>query len=280
MEAMKAFYPYAHIEGLEPSHYNSEVAREKGFPVHGNRLSDAAIPPGRYDLIYSNNVLQHVTDAREFLTSLKKIAGPNGVIVITCPDGSIPNLEILWADQNFSFLPVHLLGLCREIGFETISWSASPVSASVPPAQLLLLSGNRHLLEACQRRDVPTANVKDIYRSRCEYLSSFEQIDDHIRSRAEGCERVFNFGASYWSSILAAYCPRYWQQVSGCLVDYTDNIDLNFLDKDVLELRSIEPTGTDAIVFGTSPVTHKALREKLSSAWKRIVSWDNFAVQY
>ena len=31
MEAMKAFYPEATIEGLEPSSFNSEVARAKGF---------------------------------------------------------------------------------------------------------------------------------------------------------------------------------------------------------------------------------------------------------
>ena len=276
MEAMKALYPQARLEGLEPSHHNSEVARQKGFPVHTCRVSDAAMPQGPYDLVYSNNVLQHTASARSFITSLKAMIGQDGVIVITCPDGSIPNIEILWADQNFSFLPEHLICLCQDIGFGTISWFASPSSASVPPAQMLFLSKTP---AAHKSTDVPPANRNEIYQSRCNYLTSFRKIDDHISSRAENCERVFNFGASYWSSVLAAYCPAYWQQVSACLVDYTDHFENGFLDKAVLPLNSIQPTDTDAIVLGTSPRTHHTLNEKLVPSWQQVISWDNFAVQ-
>jgi len=278
MEAMKAFYPQAHIEGLEPSRHNSEVARQKGFRVHEGRLGEIDMPPVRYDLIYSNNVIQHVTDARKFLTSLKELAGENGVIVITCPDGSIPNIEILWADQNFSFLPAHLLALCEDVGFPVMKWLRSPFSASVPPAQMVLFE-NRRLREASLGRDVPAPDLKGVYRARCEYLHSFAQIDDYFCSRIKDSERVFNLGASYWSSILAAYCPRYWQQVSACLVDNTGNGGQQFLDKAVLERGSIEPGRTDTLILGTSPMTHEALREKFLPSWSRVVSWNHFAVQ-
>jgi len=278
MEAMKGFYPQAQIQGLEPSRHNSEVAREKGFRVYEGRVGDTEMPPVQYDLIYSNNVIQHVTDAREFLASLKEMAGENGVIVITCPDGSIPNIEILWADQNFSFLPGHLLALCEDVGLPAMKWFRSPFSPSVPPAQLLLFD-NRRSREAFVGMDVPAADLKEVYRARCRYLRSFAQIDDYFCSRIKDSERVFNFGASYWSSILAAYCPRYWQQVSACLVDQTGNGGLEFLDKAVLEMGSIEPRQTDSLVLGTSPMTHEALRPTLSPSWSQVVSWDQFAVQ-
>jgi hypothetical protein len=145
----------------------------------------------------------------------------------------------------------------------------------MPPAQLLLLSGNRPL----GKDDVPAVNLEEVYRARCQYLHSFAQIDDFLCSRIKGSERVFNFGASYWSSILAAYCPRYWQQVSACLVDHTGNGGLEFLDKAVLEVDSIEPGQPAALVLGTSPVTHETLRTKFAHSWSRIVSWDQFAVQ-
>jgi hypothetical protein len=224
-------------------------------------------------------VIQHVTNAREFVSSLKQMAGKDGVIVITCPDGSLPNIELLWADQNFSFVPEHLVSLCKDIGFKTISWFASPFSVSVPPAQLLLLSENRHLHEARKGMDVPPANREALYQWRCEYLSSFTAIDDVLSSRTANCKHVFNFGASYWSSVLAAYCPRYWQQVFACLVDHPDTTDRRFLDKEVLELSLIQPMDADAIVFGTSPITHKALKKRFESSWKQVISWDHFSVQ-
>ena len=92
----------------------------------------------------------------------------------------------------------------------------------------------------------------------------------------DGCANVFNLGASYWSSVLAAYCPRYWERVSGCVVEGADSVDRAFLDKRVLELDAVTPGDEVALVFGTSPATHKALRERFSASWKHVVSWDRF----
>jgi len=276
MEAMKTIYPDAIIEGLEPSHFNSQVARDKGFSVFEGILGAAALPQVPYDLVFSNNVIQHVTNAREFVTLLKGVVGENGVLIITCPDGSLPNIEILWGDQNFSFLPVHLMRLCEDIGFEVISWFQSPSSPSVPPAQMFFLSKNRNMQPAIAGTRVPTPEAKEVYEARCGYLNSFSAIDEYLCSATEDCANVFNLGASYWSSVLAAYCPRYWERVSGCVVEGTDSVDREFLDKRVLQLGTVRPTDQDALVFGTSPATHKALSERFSTSWKHIVSWDRF----
>src|ERR1700682_3706841 len=73
MEAMKTLYPSAVIEGLEPSHHNARVAREKGFAVYESRVGEGALPGTKYDMVYSNNVIQHVTNARDFVASLKEM---------------------------------------------------------------------------------------------------------------------------------------------------------------------------------------------------------------
>lgn len=279
MEAMKTCYPDATIEGLEPSEYNAAVARGKGFVVYEARASLAALPEAKYDLVYSNNVIQHVTNAREFAASLKDMVSEDGRVVITCPDGSIPNIEILWGDQNFSFLPRHLVRLCREIGFENIKWFSSPPSPSVPPAQLLLMSKQPSGRYGQDDMNVPSPRLSDVYEAKREYLGAFKDIDSYLCAGAEGFDRVFNFGASYWSSILAAYCPNYWARVSACLVDSTDNGDQGFLDKDVLALSSVAPEDA-VIVLGTSPISHSALRKKFSPAWRRVIAWDQFAPKY
>ena len=279
MEAMKAFYPEATIEGLEPSSFNSEVARAKGFQVYEARAGKAALAEDKYDLVFSNNVIQHVTNAREFVESLKEVVTDDGVIVITCPDGSIPNIEILWSDQNFSFLPAHLIRLCKESGLESVRWFSSPPSPSVPPAQMLLLSKGRGLKEGKPGMAVPAAKLQDVYKAKCDYLNSFEKIDGHIGTRTEHSANVYNFGASYWSSILAAYCPAYWSKVSACVVEDTGNVEPQFLDKRVTALNQLQRNGNDALVLGTSPATHQALRSRFISSWNTIVAWDDF-LQY
>ncbi len=276
MAAMQGLYPRARIDGLEPSHYNSKIARDKGFLVYESRVGDIGTLEKTYDLVYTNNVIQHVTSAREFLASLKKMASEDGAIIVTCPDGSLPNIELLWADQNYSFLPAHLLRLSEEIGFEKVVWSAFTPSPSVPPAQMLILSNNPKIRVKRGELQMPVSNPQEIYRSKCEYLNRFAQLDAYICSRTERFARVFNFGASYWSSILAAYCPRYWQRVSGCLVDSFDTSEARFLDKSVSLANTIEPKQDDVLVLGTSPASHIALRAGLSPFWENLISWNEF----
>lgn len=102
MEAMKKKFPFAEIEGIEPSYFNSEKAKEKGFSVFEGKVENLMIND-KYDLVYSNNVIQHVNDASAFLNYLGSIVKDDGIIILTCPDGSKPNVELLWSDQNFSF---------------------------------------------------------------------------------------------------------------------------------------------------------------------------------
>ena len=276
MEAMKHIYPQAVIEGVEPSRYNSKIAIENGFKVYEGMLGEVSLPLKSYDLVYCNNVIQHVTNAREFAVSLKDAVSNNGVIIVTCPDGTAPNIEILWSDQNFSFLPTHLMRLFKDIGFAVISWFPSPSSPSVPPAQMFFLSEDLKHANGRRGTGIPIPNVDEIYKLKSEYLEFFKAIDEYICFQIGQSAQVLNFGASYWSSVLAAYCPNYWKKVSACLVDDADSIERGFLDKQVIQLNSIGEDDDCAIVLGTGPATHKALRERLSASWKNIVSWDNF----
>lgn len=275
LEAMKSLYPTAVIEGLEPSKFNNRAARQRGFTVYETRLENAALPQATYDLVYSNNVIQHVTNARQFIASVTEMVSKDGAIVITCPDASVPNIEMLWGDQNFSFLPANLLRLCGEFHFETIAWFPSPPSPSLPPAQMLLLSKNRSLWQDHSGRTLPAIGLGDAYRSKCEYLKSFRKIDAYICSRINGHPQIHNFGASYWSSVLSAYCPEYWERVFACVVDRDDNLELRPFDKKVLKLSAITPED-GVMVLGTSPSTHNRLVERFSATWKDVVAWNQF----
>lgn len=280
MEEMHRVYPQSVIEGLEPSQFNVEVARRKGFVAYEGKLPGISLEEGVYDLVYSNNVIQHVSDARLFLESLKKLVKADGLIVITCPDGSRPNIELLWGDQNFSFLPIHLVKLCRDIGFSTVFWSGSSLSSALPSAQLLLLCKGRALPQYALDYDAIKIDVHSIYEHKCKYLSSFSEIEEYLNLYIKNFSHTYNFGSSYWSSILAAYCPSYWREVSSCLIDGKDeNSNHFFLGKEVKNLVSIPLKADDGLVLGTSPVTHTKLRDRFLSCCPNIISWDQYIAE-
>lgn len=273
MEAMRRLYPHAVIEGLDPSTFNAEVARARGFEVITGKLGELSIQENAYDLVYSNNVVQHVTDPKNFFSALKRLVKPDGLILVTCPDGLRPNVELLWSDQNFSFLPQNLMGICEEVGFESISWVASPISASLPPAQLLALSKSP---KSSIRVQPACIDLDEVFRSRTRYLGAFPKIDAYLKGQLASSTHVYNFGASYWSTILAAYCPEYWDRVSACLVDGNDHAKEPFHGKDVCSSDGVAPASREALVLGTSPVAHKTLVDRFSASWRKVVSWDGF----
>lgn len=273
MERMREIYPDAVLEGVEPSHYNVRVAVEKGFKIYEGKIEEANLQAGSYDLVFSNNVIQHVNDARDFLQQLKKLVSEDGVIAITCPDGSRPNIEILWGDQNFSFLPENLIGLAKQIGFKTVFWACSGDSPSLPPAQLLILTNNEFYDQLSFNPASAHIDLNDIFEKRRDYLSSFKAISEHLLSNIPEGSRVINFGASYWTSALAAYCPEYWDKVAFCLVD-TDAGNSMFMGKQVFEMQAITPDANDVVVVGTGPGWQQHVKDKLAANWNNVVMWD------
>ena len=275
MDIVRNLYPHSTIEGLEPSNYNVKVAREKDFQVYEGKLEDTNLMPNSYDLVFSNNVIQHVNNARDFLLQLKGLVTEDGVIVITCPNGAKPNIEILWGDQNFSFLPMNLLNLAKDIGFATTYWVSSEASASLPPAQLLILTNNKNYEHLVTDEKQAFIALDEIYKKRFDYLSSFEKINAYLIDQISGSESIYNFGASYWSSVLAGYCPGYWEKVTACLVDTASGFE-KFLGKNILQYDSVIKEKNDALVIGTGPGWHEIIKGRFTGEWDKVISWSSF----
>ena len=120
---------------------------------------------------------------------------------------------------------------------------------------------NGHLSE-------PAAAVRD-------YLGAFSGLELHIVDKAKAADATFQLGASYWSSVLAAYCPKHWDRVNRCVVVGSAG-DERFLDKRVVAPPPSETRAASALVLATGPPSHAALRERLSNDWGKIVGWDEF----
>lgn len=89
------------VLGIEPSANVAKVAEEKGIPTlvrfFGRKLADELVSEEkRPDLIIGNNVLAHVPDLNDFVTGLKILLKPGGVITM-----EFPHLMRLILDNQF-----------------------------------------------------------------------------------------------------------------------------------------------------------------------------------
>ena len=74
------------------------------------------------------NVIEHTTDPIAFLTALRAALQPDGMLVIVCPDGGRPGLDLLFVDHVFSFGREHIGTLLSRAGLQRLGASQAPRS--------------------------------------------------------------------------------------------------------------------------------------------------------
>jgi SAM-dependent methyltransferase len=271
MTATRELYPGAAIAGIEPSAVNAEKARRAGFEVSQSRLDETDAAVRNHDLIYSNNVLQHVTDPASFFDNLAGQLADGGRIALVLPDASEPSNEMMWCDHNFSFRPNDIARLARPAGLEVKNWQPNPPDNALLNKQIIILKRRdgspspAAIPESHQPADVLLAQ-------RAAYMMKWPELDRELTRRTAGHARVFNFGASMWTWLLAGYCPAYWQSVHSCLVDGGNG---TCVDKAVASPSDVSFTREDCIVLGINPVNQDGFAARLQDLGPTIIGWSD-----
>jgi SAM-dependent methyltransferase len=269
MKYLREFWPNAVFAGIEPYPHAVAAARTLGFEVAQGRLTVDAPATDTFDLVFSNNVLQHTTDPVEFIQAQARLLSANGELVLSCPDGTEPNIELLMADQNFSLHPLHLDAIAAKAGMRVERRLPCPGGPLRNEQLVVLRRLNGNQLEP---RAVPARETTEAaYVGLVSYLQAWSGLDAHLSKAIAGAARVFNFGAGLWSYVLAAYCPDYWARVECCLVD---GFAGRCIDKEVKPFDSLGLSSDDVLVLGTNPYVQPKLVARMAEARLRAVSWN------
>jgi SAM-dependent methyltransferase len=267
---LREAWPDARFAGIEPSAEAVAAARALGFDVGKGRLSVDAPAGERFDLVFSNNVLQHTTDPVEFIRTQARLLSPDGRLVLSCPDGTNPSVELLMADQNFSLCPPHLDAIAAKAGMRVERRLSCP-GGPLRNEQLVVM-------QPCGAPEsdaaiLPAREAVDAAFGRLvSYLYAWAGLDARLLDASAGASRVFNFGGGLWSYVLAAYCPQYWMRVECCLVDGFVGRCIN---REVKPFEGVALTRNDVLVLGTNPYVQPNLAARLAGAGLRAVSWNH-----
>ncbi|MFW0778040.1 MAG: class I SAM-dependent methyltransferase [Rickettsiales bacterium] len=267
LEYLKEHFPNATLGGLEPYEGAVKIANDNGLNVLEGRIDNIKVDE-KFDLVFSNNVIQHVLDPIAFLQAQKALLAEDGDLVLTCPDGTLPNVELLMADQNISLRPVHLEALAAKAGLRVVKTLPCP-GGPLRNEQLVLLKPDDNVA-------APSfANPEEIKESQTEitqYLDHWASLDDVLLSATKGAKRIYNFGGGLWSYVLAAYCPSYWAKIEACVVDTFSGV---CIDKEVRPFEKEGITADDVMVLGTNPYVQQQLVERFKKDGLRAVAFDH-----
>jgi SAM-dependent methyltransferase len=257
LRALRTYWPEAELLGCDPS-------RESIAQGFGDRMrlwtGTASNLPGDVtaDLVIAVNVIEHTTDPMAFLTALRAALEPDGLLVIVCPDGAKPGLDLLFVDHVFSFGREHLGTLLSRAGLQRLGASQAP--RSLGPFQMAV--GRRREVTKTKAIHAPP-RAGDVTR----YLERWRQLDDGLKARLNG--PAVCFGAGEAAGLLRAYAPGAWTAVRACTIDGSPRG--RFGELPIIPLEAVAANAD--VLVGVRPSDQSRVAERLAARVRRVVTW-------
>lgn len=251
--ALARHWPRTRLRGVEPAPRPRRAARAMGLKVA------LRLPPcERAHAVLSVNVIEHTPDPLRFLQELRRALLPGGRILLVCPDGTRPWLELLMADHRWSFTPRALAALCARAGLELAAVESHAVGFMAA-----CLRPTRARPMRPRRGDVPAT-------ARRRYLAAWRALDGRLLAAREPGRRLVAFGTGEAAFLLRAYAPAIWGEVEALTADAV--IDPDRLGRRGLALDAVQP-GTDQLLLAVRPGSQEALAARFSRLLP-VICWD------
>jgi len=157
LEELKIHLPQAKFFAIEPSPESAEKCRSKGFNTLETTAEKASEWSGYFDLVISQEVLEHVYHPLSFVESLHELTKPGGYCLVTGLGYEGYDILTLQKNSNSVFPPHHLNFLSIE-GFDTLFQRAGFIDIQIwTPGELdvdiVLNSGlNNDFVQALSKR--------------------------------------------------------------------------------------------------------------------------------
>jgi len=227
---------YPSVVGVEPNRPAAEVARQKGYEVHGELLSIAVANKliekhGAFGAAYVRHVIEHVGNLDEFFGALRCLVRDEGLLVVELPHVEPGfqqgNPAILWEEHVNYLTEPHAIALFASHGFELLDrrYYAFGGGAVAFITRKKALPARREINLAAQS----TLRMVEHFVSQFgRYRAALNAIVTRAR---EAGYQVAMYGAAPRSCIVAAAC------------EITDSIDIVIDDRSEIQGYLMPGTG-------------------------------------
>lgn len=88
--------------GIEINKRTADIAKQNGFAVHQGFVETAPYDKQSFDVVYLGDVIEHVTNPRNFVSSALTFLKPGGLLLI-----STPNMNCWWSNTTLFFYKIY-----------------------------------------------------------------------------------------------------------------------------------------------------------------------------
>lgn len=259
-------WPDAHACGVDPALPKTTQSQRNITLVRGF-VEDIPTGAGPFDLIVAVNVIEHTTSPSAFLRSLHDHLAPNGRIVVICPDGHSPNVELLFFDHLYS-LTRDGLRICGRVA-ALAAEKQMPAPNNIGDFQMSVFTrqtDNSHAPPA------DATNAARLHSDRQSYLDGWRMLDQFLLERSRSTADLLSFGAGQTAALLRAYAPQTWARVASLVLD--DPTEAWNLGPPVALYRHTVQTPGRPTLIATTPRVQQAVARRLERDGLYPVTWN------
>ncbi len=119
LEELGKLWPSVRLLAIEPSVEMAEICQKKGLEVLPSALEDVKGWDGKFDLLCSFELFEHLHDPSKFLDKVWQLLSPGGYFFLTTLNGEGFDIQILW-EKSKSIAPPHHLNFFNPDSIKTL----------------------------------------------------------------------------------------------------------------------------------------------------------------
>lgn len=209
----------------------------------------------KFDVIFSNNVLEHIDDTRYFLKHASEQLSQDGYIVVCCPTFSPVSNELLFTDHLYHFTPRGLDICCQSVGLQLLEHKVSNWD-QLTQTYLISKKSNKKINNF-------SIDTLELYKRRKAHIEKWSKQDKLLQSLIKNHTTLLLFGAGEFSQLIRTYLPKSYAKVNSLVVESLSGSRI--FDKPIIELKKINASNKQIIV-GVNPASQEIVKIKLIEA--------------
>ena len=285
---------YKKLFGVEPTKNTADIAKEAGINVTNRYLNlqlahDLVGENGGFDVVVTRQVLEHITDIKDFLLSIRILLRDKGYLVIEVPDSEINFKHSdygIWEEHVNYFTQATLSRILNEMGWEVSKWYRSVFSGwcqtfIVTPKQI------PEKLEIGVTRKNVNIDIEEFNKWVSSYPAFKTNLHSHIDSLVGKEGRIGLFGVGS-RSLATLFSLDLMRRVSFAFDDSPEKIGKYIPGTNIQILSSsmIKENEVELILLGVNFENEAKVLSKLKLISAKIYSilppsdmllWDNLS---
>jgi SAM-dependent methyltransferase len=212
---LKKIKPSYVISALEQ--YPEQIPATKDISVILDDFFDFQ-PQEKFDVCYSNQVMEHFDDPIQFLRQSSKVIRDEGLIIVCCPTSTKTSNELLFSDHISHFTETAMKECALNANLEVID---SDICDWDSLTHIYAMTKKAAATSAVTRA---TSNFEGLLENRTRLLDAWLNEDSRMCEILRDVDSIVIYGAGEFTQLIRAYLPKVWTKVKKLVVDNLEGI--------------------------------------------------------